>query len=93
MNEIKNKKIEIYIANKSKSNPKELYTHVRNKKVITTNIGPLNLENSKLTNTESEIDEVLNDYFAFVFTVENTYEIQEITLAQSNFIHLRKKIL
>ena len=31
---------------------------------------------------------VLNDYFASVFTVENTYEIHEITPAQLNLIPL-----
>ena len=46
------KKISKHIANKTKSNPKEFYTCVRNKKVITTNIGPLHLENGKKLNTE-----------------------------------------
>ena len=31
--------------------------------------------------------EVLNDYFASVFIVEETYEIQEIVLAKPNLIH------
>ena len=68
--------------------PQGIYSYVRNKKVITTNIVPLHLENGKETNTESEIAEVLDDYFASVFTVEDTYEIQEITPAQSNLIPL-----
>ena len=53
---------------------------------MTTNIGPHHLENSKVTNTESEMAVVLNNYFAPVFTVENPYQIQEITTAQSNLI-------
>ena len=32
--------------------------------------------------------EVLNDYFASVFTVEDTYEIQEIATSQPNIIPL-----
>ena len=32
--------------------------------------------------------EVLNDYFTSVFIFEDTYEIQEITLAQPNLISL-----
>ena len=32
--------------------------------------------------------EVLNDYFAFVFIVEDTFETQEITSAQPNLINL-----
>ena len=72
--------LKIYIANKTKSNPKEFYIYVHNKKVITTNIGPDHLENGKVTNTELEMAEVLNNYFASVFTIKDTYEIQEITL-------------
>ena len=34
------------------------------------------------------MSEVLNDYFASVFTVEDTYEIQEVTPAQPNLILL-----
>ena len=82
------KDFEIYIANKTKFNPKEFYISVHNKKVITINISPLHLEHSKVTNTESEMAEVLNDYFASVFTVEDTYEIQKITPAKPNLIPL-----
>ena len=82
--------LEIYIVNKTKSNPKEFYTCVLNKKkVIPTNIGPLHLENGKVTNTDSEMAEVLNNYFASVFTVEDTHEIQEVTSAQPNLIPIR----
>ena len=74
---------------KKKSKPIEFYTYVHNKiKVITTNIGPLHLENGKETNTKSEMAEVLNYYFASVFTVEDTDEIQEITPAKPNLIVL-----
>ena len=58
------------------------------KKVISTNIGPFHLENHKEINTESETSEVLNDYFASVFTVEDIDEIQEITPAKPNLIPL-----
>ena len=58
--------------------------YVRNKKVITTDIGPLHLENGKEINIESEMAEVLNYYFASVFTIEDTYEIQEVTPAKPN---------
>ena len=75
------KDFEIHIANKIKSKPKEFYTYVRSKKVITTNIGPPHLKNGKVTNTELEVVEVLNYYFASILTVEDTYEINAITPA------------
>ena len=60
----------------------------RNKKVITANIDPLHLENGKEINTKSEKAEVLNYYFASAFTIEDTYEIKEITPDQPNLIPL-----
>ena len=78
----------IYIANKTKSNTKEFFTFVRNKKVITTNIGQLHLENGKVINTESELAEVLNDYLASVYTVGDTYEVQAMIPAQPTLIPL-----
>ena len=51
-------------------------------------IGLICLENGEVTNNELEMAEVLNDYFVSVFTVEDTYEIQNITPAQPNLISL-----
>ena len=62
-------------------------TYVR-KIFITTNIGPLHLENGKVTNSEIEIAEVLEDYFESVFIVGDTNKIEEITPAQPNLISL-----
>ena len=68
--------------------PKNFTTTYVIKKVIATNSGPFQLQNDKVTNTELEMAEVLNYYFASVFTVEDTYEIHEITPAQPNLIPL-----
>lgn len=63
--------LELFIADTAKSNPKEFYSYVRKKKVITTNIGPLRLENDEHINTDEEMANVLNDYFTSVFTCED----------------------
>ena len=75
------KDLEIFIANKTKSNPDQLYTYVRNEKVITTNIGPLHplhstpptpihLENGKVTNTELKMTEALiNDTYYYILEI------------------------
>ena len=64
--------LEIYIANSSKSNPKEFYNYVRKKKVLSSNIGPLAMESGQHTENNSEMANILNDYFASVFTVEDS---------------------
>ena len=56
------------------------------KKAITTYIGPFYLDNGKIANTKLKMTEISNDYFAFIFTVEEVNEIQEITPAQVNLI-------
>jgi len=49
------KNLEIYIANSSKTNPKEFYGYVRKKKVLTNNIGPLAMKNGQHTDNENEM--------------------------------------
>ena len=63
---------EEHIANISKSNPKEFYSYIRKKKVISPTIGPLALSNGEHTNDEKKMSELLNTYFTSVLTIENT---------------------
>lgn len=41
------------------------------RQVITTLIGPLNLENCEQNNKDTEMAKILNEHFASVFTVED----------------------
>ena len=65
------KNLEVYIANSSKTNPKEFYDYVRKKKVLSSNIGPIATVNGQHTDDKNEMATILNDYFASVFTVED----------------------
>ena len=60
--------LKIYNANKTESNSKDSY--VSNNKVITTNNGPLRLENGKLFIKELKTVRPFNDCSASSFTVE-----------------------
>ena len=66
------KNFEVRIAEMSKSNPKEFYSYVKRKKVMTSTIGPLEMENGEHTENEVSMADTLNNFFASVFTVENT---------------------
>ena len=68
---------ELHIANQSKSNPKEFFRYVREKRVVTSNIGPLTDENGAITQDEHHMSNILNTFFASVFTTENTDDIPE----------------
>ena len=78
------KKVEMDIANKIKSNPKDFYKYVRQKKVVTSSIGPLCLENGEHVNNEVGMAETLNEYFASVFTCENINDFAEMPLDPDN---------
>ncbi len=60
---------ELHVANQSKTNPKEFYSFVRQKRVITSAIGPIIDVNGDYTNDEEQISNILNTFFASVFTV------------------------
>ncbi len=60
--------LEVYIASTAKANPKEFYSYVRKKKVLTSTIGPLSLQNGQLKSDEKKMADLLNEYFASVFT-------------------------
>ncbi len=55
--------LEEHIANSSKSNPKELYSYVRNKKVLSSTIGPLATIDGNIVNEDTEMANILNDFF------------------------------
>ena len=64
------KNLEEYIAEASKSNPKEFYSYVNKKKTLACSIGPLNNEENNSTSNENEMASILNNFFASVFTDE-----------------------
>ena len=67
------KNLETRVANRSKSNPKEFFSYIRNKKVLTPTIGPLVKANGEYSKDEMEMAKILNAYFVSVFTPDNSH--------------------
>lgn len=67
--------VELHIANQSKQNPKEFYRYIREKRVVTSTIGPLTDANGEFTRDEHQMSNILNTFFASVFTMEDTSTI------------------
>ena len=82
------KNLEVHIASKIKSNPKEFYSYVRQRKVITSNVGPLLNDNGEHVSNDVDMAEILNEYFASVFTIEDTNGIMETSTASANAAQL-----
>ena len=91
------KSVEAQIANSCKTNPKEFYSYVKTKRVLTSTIGPLT-ENGKQIDNEVDMANTLNNYFSTVFTTEDhgnlptvAPQTQGVTLP--NFIITENEIL
>ena len=65
---------ELHIASNCKVNPKEFFRYVREKKALKSTIGPLLSAEGEIVTDERETADILNDYFASVFTVEEDRE-------------------
>ena len=74
---------ELYIASNCKDNPKEFYRYVKEKKVLSCSIGPLVSSEGETTSDETEMAEILNRYFASVFTIEENANEVPITPRQT----------
>jgi len=72
------------LADKIKENPKEFYGYVRSKSRSREGIGPLLDKGGKLHDDKGEICEILNDYFATVFTEENISDMPEAVQKQGS---------
>ena len=88
------KKLEEYIAEASKTNPKEFFSYANKKKTLTGGIGPLKDNTGNHTNDENEMATILNNFFASVFTDEDCSTFQpseqQLTLNQLNQIEINE---
>ena len=63
------------IAARAKENPKEFFQHVNSRKPIKSTIGPLKDKDGKIISSDEGMGELLNEYFANVYTIEDTSEL------------------
>ncbi len=63
--------LEQHTASSSKSNPKEFYSYVRNKKVFGSTIRPLATTDENIVNEDTEMANILNEFFPSVFIDED----------------------
>lgn len=71
-------KFEEKLAADIKNNPKAFYAYVNSKRITRTNIGPLKDRTGQLTSDISTMGNILNEFFASVFTDEDSSNLPEI---------------
>ncbi len=75
---------ELHVANQSKTNPKEFYSFIRQKRVNTSSIGPLIDENGESYNDDEQLSNILNNFFASVFTTGEPNNIPTVPAIITN---------
>jgi len=61
------------LASRIKEKPKAFYTYIKRKRVARERVGPLKDRGGNLCVKPEEISELLNEYFALVFTKRRTW--------------------
>jgi len=68
------------IANNIKNDSKSCFIYVRSKTRVKTTVGSLRDDNDVLITSDPKMDELLNDYFASVFTKEKSNNLPAVKL-------------
>ncbi len=86
--------LEICISNSSKANPRSFYNYVREKKILSNNIGPLSMENGQHTDNTNEIDNVLKDSFTQppIPAQDDENFIDSLIFKESDILHKINKL-
>ena len=63
---------ELNVARLAKHNPKAFYSYVNERRVVRDSVGPLQNTEGELKSSDTEVSDILNKFFASVFTNENT---------------------
>ena len=66
------------IATNIKKDVKSFYTYVKSKTRVKESVGPLKDDNDSLVCTERDVGNLLNSFFAYVFTNETTDSLASI---------------
>eukprot|EP00061_Rhincodon_typus_P001606 g15260.t1 len=69
-----------------KQNPKAFYTYVRNNRMARVRVGPIRFSGGNLCAESEDVGEVLNEYFASVFTNERDLDICEDSMNQAEML-------
>ena len=77
---------EIKVAKDSKENPKAFFQYVNTKLKPKENISNLVKDDGTLTESDLEKCEILNNFFASVFSVEDINDVPTFTCANENYI-------
>ena len=78
------------IAAIAKENPKAFFGQVQSRKPIKSSIGPLKDTEDNIISSDEEMAELLNKYFASVYTNENISEIPDVPIVYQGTNPLRK---
>ncbi|XP_059826353.1 uncharacterized protein LOC132394340 [Hypanus sabinus] len=85
---------EVALAVKVKDNPKSFYRYIKSKRTVRDKIGPLEDQSGRLCMEPQEMGEILNGFFASVFTKETgkkSMEIRQINREVMELIQIKEE--
>ena len=74
----------------AKDNPKAFFAHVNSRKPVKNTIGPLKDRTGSIISTDEGMANIFNEYFASVYTEEDTSEIPIVPIVYRGNNPLRK---
>ncbi|XP_062923290.1 uncharacterized protein LOC134356332 [Mobula hypostoma] len=77
---------EVALAVKVKDNPKSFYRYIKSKRIVRDKIGPLEDQSGRLCAEPKEMGEILNRFFASVFTKETGMKSMELRETSSEIM-------
>ena len=78
------------VAAAAKDNPKAFFAHVNSRKPVKNTIGPLKDRTGSIISTDEGMANIFNEYFASVYTEEDTSEIPNVPIVYRGNNPLRK---
>ena len=78
------------VAAAAKDNPKAFFAHVNSRKPVKNTIGPLKDRTGSIISTDEGMANIFNEYFASVYTEEDTSEIPIVPIVYRGNNPLRK---
>ena len=80
----------VWICTTAKDNPKAFFAHVNSRKPVKNTIGPLKDRTGSIISSDEGMANIFNEYFASVYTEEDTSEIPIVPVVYRGNNPLRK---
>ena len=69
-----------------KHNSKSFYSYINERRIVRDNIGPLKTLEGIVITTDNDMDNIMNNYFCSVFTIEQFNNVPQLRQYEGNIL-------